>query len=113
MSQDRRTNAQKVVRRHLMIIGLSLLSPVLLWFVTWMAATASGATPPSFAYGFGFTYADAAHQVAQLWAGGPEIPVQFVQFFNLGFGAIVFLVAGVAGFTMIGSIGALVGEDEG
>jgi hypothetical protein len=113
LAYDRRGSAQQKIRRHLLIIGLALLSPVLLWFVTWMAATASGATPPPFAYGFGFTNSGAPSFVATLWSGGPQLPAVLVQFFNLAIGAVAFIVAGIAGITMIGSIGELVGGDEG
>ena len=113
MAQDRHGNAQQKIRRHLMIIGMALLSPVLLWFVTWMAATASSATPPPFAYGFGYTDSGAPNYIATLWPGGPQMPDTFVKFFNLGIGFVVFLVSGIAGFTMIGAIGDLIGGDEG
>jgi hypothetical protein len=113
MGVDRKGSAQQKIRRHLMIIGLALLSPILLWFVTWMAATATGATPPPFAYGFGYTDSGPPNFIATLWPGGPQMPDTFVRFFNLGIGFAVFLVAGIAGFTMIGSIGDLVGDNEG
>ena len=113
MSQDRHANAQQRIRRHLTIIGLALLAPALLWFVTWMAATASGAAPPPFAYGFGYSDSGAPSYIATLWPGGPQLPDAFVRFFNLAFGAVVFIVAGYAGVTMIGSIGDLVSGDEG
>jgi hypothetical protein len=113
VAADRRGSAQQKIRRHMLIIGMALLSPVLLWFVTWMAATASGAAPPPFAYGFGYTNSGPPSFVATLWAGGPQLPAVFVQFFNLAIGAVVFIVAGIAGITMIGSIGDLVGENEG
>jgi hypothetical protein len=113
MAVDRRGSAVQRVRRHLLVIGLALLAPVLLWFITWIAATASGATPPPFAYGFGYTNSGAPDYIATLWAGGPQLPAVLVQFFNLAIGAVAFIVAGIAGITMIGSIGELVAGDEG
>jgi hypothetical protein len=53
-----------------------------------------------------------ANGVVTLWAGGPSMPLTFANFFNIAIDAVAFIVAGIAGLTMVGSLGELVGGGE-
>jgi hypothetical protein len=109
MAVDRRSNALRVVRRHTLIIILALLVPVFISFFVWIAATATGNTS-TISYGFPTT-AD-KNGIVWLWTGGPAIPLFLVNIFNLGIDGFAFIVAGLAGFTMVGSLGDLVGGGD-
>jgi hypothetical protein len=109
MAVDRRSNAIRVIRRHILIIGIALLVPVIISFIVWMLATANGGTT---AVGYGFPTTPVANGVVTLWAGGPSMPLTFVNFFNIAIDAVAFIVAGIAGLTMVGALGELVGGGE-
>lgn len=107
-SSDRRASAIKRIRSHIVVIGMALVSPAILSFIIWMVATASGSTAT---ISYGLPTASSPSSIVSLWSDGPVLPGILVNLLNLTLDAIAFIVAGIAGITMVGSIGELVSED--